>query len=146
MKLLKTTSFLLFFVICVQIKAQTAVKSFRIGQDYQGGVIAYINSDGKSGIIIQKANMPKLYNWIEAKSVCNNLVEQGYDDWYLPSIDELALMKENKRVLNISGYTFWSSTENKSNSNLANSYNFSYGPNFSADINSMVHVRAIRKF
>lgn len=48
-----------------------------------------------------------------AKS-CNELVLNGFDDWYLPSKDELLLMRQNLYLNNIGNIipaTYWSSTE-----------------------------------
>ncbi|SDD23691.1 Lcl domain-containing protein [Williamwhitmania taraxaci] len=49
-----------------------------------------------------------------AADICANLVEATYDDWFLPSIDELQLMYTNLRAQNIGGFglvNYWSSTE-----------------------------------
>ncbi len=47
-----------------------------------------------------------------AAQICNDLVLSGYDDWYLPSLDELNKLYENKDL--IGGFAndyYWSSTE-----------------------------------
>ncbi len=49
----------------------------------------------------------------EAAQVCTKLNEYGYNDWYLPSIDELrAIYKNRTKITDIvgDGY-YWSSTE-----------------------------------
>jgi len=51
-----------------------------------------------------------------AAFVCDNLVEGGYDDWYLPSKDELNKLYLNQEAIggfNPSGYyqSYWSSSE-----------------------------------
>lgn len=51
--------------------------------------------------------------WDNAVRLCDNLVAFGYDDWYLPNIDELKTMYlKNDSVGGISNMkAFWSSTE-----------------------------------
>jgi hypothetical protein len=49
-----------------------------------------------------------------AASVCNDLVLNGYDDWYLPSRDELGLMYQNLKTQNLGNFSntwYWSSSQ-----------------------------------
>ncbi|MCX7026723.1 MAG: DUF1566 domain-containing protein [Spirochaetes bacterium] len=49
-----------------------------------------------------------------AAQYCADLVYGGFDDWFLPSIDELALIYHNLKLNykgNYSNYYYWSSTE-----------------------------------
>ncbi|ARV06577.1 hypothetical protein BTO04_07625 [Polaribacter sp. SA4-10] len=47
-----------------------------------------------------------------AAYLCYNLTSDGYDDWYLPSKDELTKLYENKAVIDgMSGSVYWSSSE-----------------------------------
>ncbi|MFP4471446.1 MAG: DUF1566 domain-containing protein [Bacteroidales bacterium] len=49
-----------------------------------------------------------------AARVCNNLVLNGYNDWFLPSIDELSLMYQNLKLNGVGdflGYYYLSSSE-----------------------------------
>lgn len=52
-----------------------------------------------------------------AVSYCYNLVENGYSDWYLPSIQELKVMDTNSTAIayfsTVSGSHYWSSNENE---------------------------------
>lgn len=49
---------------------------------------------------------------VNAQSYCYNLVESGYDDWFLPSVGELKKVQQNISTLGVSYRTsFWSSTE-----------------------------------
>ncbi len=49
-----------------------------------------------------------------AASICDQLVHNGYDDWFLPSKDELHFLfvqKESGRIFNFLAKEYWSSTE-----------------------------------
>ena len=119
-----------------------------IGENYQGGVIAYIDNTGEHGLIAAKQDQNDCLGWcygntvvtgatetaygtgknnttkiVQAQGIgvsmyaarlCNDLVLNGYSDWFLPSKDELNLLYENRDA--IGGFTsfnkmYWSSTE-----------------------------------
>ena len=80
-----------------------------------------------------------------AAKLCYDLVLNGYNDWYLPSKDEL-----NKLYLNriaVGGFTnnfYWSSSENDVSS--AWFQDFTNGSQFTFNKNGTYYVRAIRAF
>lgn len=82
--------------------------------------------------------------------VCKNLNIKGYDDWFLPSKEELHLLYNQKisgKLNNLNGLSnnfYWSSTETSENG--AWSQSFSNGANSSADKQGTYAVRAIRAF
>ena len=91
-----------------------------------------------------------------AAQLCLNLVSGNQNDWYLPSIDELSLLWQNRFNVNkslstIAGatiienlYFFWSSTEG--DGNLAWNFSFYSGTaNYNNKFNTYF-VRAIRAF
>ncbi|MFY9309338.1 MAG: DUF1566 domain-containing protein [Bacteroidia bacterium] len=82
-----------------------------------------------------------------AASICDRLVVDGYDDWYLPSKDELQLMYQQKadgKLKGITGDFYWSSTE--VSENAAVSLSFSTGANGSTSKQGNYNVCAVRAF
>jgi len=82
-----------------------------------------------------------------AADVCANLSLGGYDDWFLPSKDELNLMYTNLKVFGVGGFTFyyWSSSEN--DANLACVQDFDNGDQYYNDYKlNPERVRAVRAF
>ncbi len=51
-----------------------------------GGYVVY--EENGHGLVVSTKEIGNL-PWEEAKKTCNNLVLNGYDDWYLPTIEEL---------------------------------------------------------
>jgi hypothetical protein len=75
----------------------------------------------------------------------------GYDDWYLPSKDELALLYNQKAVVGgFANYNYWSSTERGSppdgDSYGAWNHAFYSGDQYGVLKSSPLSVRAIRSF
>ncbi len=156
-----------------------------IGDDYQGGKIAYILqlgdpgyvADETHGIIAAPSDQSTDIQWYNgsfttteatgtalgtgqanttaivtsqgvgnyAAQVCNDLVLGGYDDWYLPSKDEL-----NKLYLNrvaVGGFVnafYWSSSE--INVTTAWLQTFNNGNQYDATKLNDAYVRAVRVF
>jgi len=60
-----------------------------------------------------KKELKEVYYPIDtAAKICKNLNLNGYADWYLPTHEELKLIHSHRYVLKISGFSYWSSTEN----------------------------------
>jgi hypothetical protein len=84
---------------------------------------------------------------VYAASICDKLELNGYNDWFLPSKDELNLLYMQKAAGVIGDFEndfYWSSTENSYNG--AWSQSFSNGSNSSANKDGAYDVRAIRAF
>jgi len=158
---------------------KTFTTSFAIGENYQGGRIAYIDNTGEHGFIAALSNQSSGIQWFNgnyietgalnyeigkgksntekivqaqgdgeyAAKLCYDLVRSGYDDWYLPSRDELKELYERK--YSIGGFQtdidYWSSTE-YTYYKLAWSLRFSYGGEGEMDKDWPFRVRCIRYF
>lgn len=126
----------------------------RLGDEFEGGKIFYLNSPGDHGLISSKTDLTysgefgdeTLFSWgaesllgTENSNGKNNtklmsesapssgyagflfknggFSQNGFSDWYIPSIEELELLKENKKY--VGGFSnntdweamYWSSSE-----------------------------------
>jgi len=54
------------------------------------------------------------YTWYEAITICEELVLNGYDDWYLPNREELATLFQYRNLIGgfSENYSYWSSSKN----------------------------------
>ncbi len=80
-----------------------------------------------------------------AASICDELVHDGYDDWYLPSKEELNILFLNKDI--IGGFSkdgYWSSTED--DENTAWSQLFKDGKQLLLPKKQTPRVRCVRSF
>ncbi len=92
-----------------------------------------------------------------AALLCSNYLTGTYDDWYLPSIQEIVQMNENLNTLNtglsnnggtaIASDTYWTSTELELGTvSSATTYNFESGIQGFLTKFGTARVRAIRSF
>lgn len=166
--------------------AESSATAHSIGENYGGGIVFYVDSNGQHGLIAAKTDQGTGTAWYGgrytttsaratevgtgsknttmiissqgpakstpyAASVCDNysVTVDGitYDDWYLPSKEELNLLYAQRTV--VGGFTknfYWSSTE--TNSKYALGLYFLNGDQFPHDKSgsNYSHVRAIRSF
>lgn len=157
--------------------------SLVIGSNYAGGIVFYIDSTGQHGLVCAPSDQGFYQWGCEgtnivgtssgigtgqlntnlilsgcstrpiAASVCDNLVLNGYSDWYLPSTSELNLMYTNLRLNNLGNFQslngtvpgYWSSTQTSANG--AFSQLFWNGAGSCCDGKSNpLYVRAVRSF
>lgn len=120
----------------------------KVGDSHAGGIVIYVDGSDQHGIVITsqdlgeyvwsptatdigtteyvvgtgKANTDEIVAAVGegtyAAKVCQDLVLNGYDDWYLPSAGEL---KEAKSIVAIVGFDgrYWSSYEDGMDSEMA---------------------------
>ncbi|MCX6246457.1 MAG: hypothetical protein NTW10_01880 [Bacteroidetes bacterium] len=148
---------------------------FYIGQSYGGGIVFYLDGSGQHGLISStidqspapwgcygtsiagtsfvlgsgQTNTTLIINGCPtpgiAARVCDDLVLNGYSDWFLPSKDELTQMYLQKTV--IGGFAndyYWTSSQ--STSNWAILQYFGDGTRYFGVKSTPRVVRAIRAF
>jgi hypothetical protein len=120
--------------------------------NYNIGVSAQSSWNGMSNSITIVSQNPSFNS---ASKLCLDYTNNGFDDWYLPSIDELSLLWQNKFNVNRSlsvlssansigqGY-YWSSTEYSSSS--AWLFYFNLGSANFSNKSGLYSTRAIRSF
>lgn len=82
-----------------------------------------------------------------AAKLCDDLVLNGYDDWFLPSIEELHLMYLNLKLSaigNFADWWYWSSTEDNINNALDHAFHHD-SQSFAVKYDTLP-VRAVRAF
>ena len=85
------------------------------------------------------------FSWESALEICTNSKINGFNDWSLPSMEELRMIYKNRNEIGgFNNYWYWSKTENDSKN--------SFGINFRslneefADKRLEFYVRPIRLF
>ena len=89
-----------------------------------------------------------------AAKICDDLVLEGYNDWFLPSKDELELVYQSRELIGgFSQTTYWSSSADAYNSGgyypefkYAWNQNFISGSQSTSGKDNIYRVRAIREF
>ena len=118
-----------------------------IGDVFEGGYIFQINLDG-TGLVADLEDLG-IINWSQAIDSAEAVISQGYNDWYLPNIEELELMYNTigqgaDNLGNFKNVFYWSSTEYEFQNNYALGLSFNIGPTGPADMNFAQSVRVIR--
>lgn len=134
-----------------------------IGDNFQGGLIAYFLTPGDNGydpnvphgFIVAAQDQSASSNWSNAKTICDDLVLNGYSDWYLPGRGEFQAILYNlylTGLINISSNIYWTSNEYwtsiSQSTPFAEYFNF-YGNGGSWSYERKTnnyHVRAVRNF
>jgi hypothetical protein len=126
---------------------QVSVKHY-LGEHFGGGIIFYLNSSGKHGLIAAPGDLDEPSSWSRKDTLnnakntalgagagnsyrivktqgfpeyeedtyaaleCMEFMLNGYQDWYLPSKDELNELYQQKDIIGgFRPYSYWSSSE-----------------------------------
>lgn len=162
-----------------QVSFITTADTFAIGQNYGGGFIFYLDSTRHHGLIAAPYDVAKVTwgdpaietgatatkvgsgyaNTIKivsklgqgnyAAKLCDDLEYQGFTDWFLPSRDELELMRTNLYLADHGNFLgsnrYWSSTE----SSITNAWLIQFWQNDKLNwnkSNNTYYVRSARAF
>lgn len=146
-----------------------------IGERFGGGIIFYLDGTGQHGLIVTDIDQPMgefgCYGFYiggtgteigtgqantailvsscpmpgTAARICDDLVHNGYSDWYLPSRDEVVEIYNQREVIGPFAEDFyWSSSECTAGDALSHSFVYNY--NYCRGKYDYSHVRAIRSF
>lgn len=147
------------------------------GEYLHGGFIFYIDESGEHGLVCAPSDLQQTSVWgncspsgaagklpgtgksntediikgcketSTAAKLCNDLVLNGYDDWFLPSVNELQLIYRNIHEKGLGGFKetyYWSSTQDKFGAWVVNFY---YGNKSNQDrARQGVLIRPVRAF
>lgn len=127
--------------------------SARCIKDSSGsGSITY---KGASNVDNGKTNIttlvPQTNTYLEAAKYCDDLVANGYSDWYLPATNELAALRSNSafsyfNLQSVSGDDYWVSTEQGSTTpTMAGYIKMSTGASSYTDKASEFKLRCVRR-
>ena len=164
--------------------ALSATEKYHIGDFLEGGIVFYVEPDGNHGLIASLSDIAETTNWgvdglltgagsyydglgntgkivsetgagAYAAYQCDTLSMEGYDDWYLPSADEMYLLFRSRYLVNktleddgndltsgLKAEAYWTSTERES----SQAYIFLNGNLDYAIKEQASSVRAIRAF
>jgi hypothetical protein len=109
--------------------------------DSIGGTKTGMGTGSANTIIIVSHKKDTGYN---AADICNNFESNGYNDWYLPSRDELRQVYIHRSQLGSLGGEYWSSTEK--GKYLADYIDFSNGTTYTFDKDHKCSVLPVRSF
>ena len=119
-----------------------------IGHYYQGGIIFQLDKNAEHGLIAAEKDLGK-YEWGTAKEKCETLDLKGYNDWHLPSKDDLSQLYQQRGIIGrfVDDYAtnyYWSNLE--SDASTAWYCYFGSGVISTDNKNFNGYVRAIRAF
>lgn len=104
-----------------------------------------IGSGNQNTINIDAKTKHSCIDTTYAANLCLNLTLNGYTDWYLPSLDELKKLYQNKNTIGgFTVYEYWSSSIPYSGTGYA--VYFGDGSTYAASFYASIYVRAIRSF
>ena len=139
------TLFKVFFIIFI---ANTDAQNYKYksGQKAEGGIV--IIASKKSGVVVAEKVLGMM-TWEDGKKACEDLVLNGYDNWRLPTMNELYIFYYEFYLKGVGDFptgNYWSKKENTGIRELGWSFNFKDGSernsNSKANTNYILPVRS----
>lgn len=157
-------------------EASFNINPITVGEIYQGGTIVYIDASGKHGLIVARSTTSGSNVWGctgtnvatstdlgtgqantnailaacndagSAAKYCNDIVIDGYSDWFMPSRDELKLAYTMRETMQLSPATRLTSSQIDASSSWAVSISPVEGGQIAKLKTDTVLVRAFRDF
>jgi TolB-like protein len=140
------------FLVTGQRSAQTVEtpsnsgNTYKIGDKGPGGGTIFFVRDGK---YMECSGELGKHNWNTAVTLAQNYDGGGFQDWRLPTKEELNFMYANLKTRGLGGFTnewYWSSSQGEGITYFAWYHNFSDGGQGSHLKTSNFLVRAVRAF
>ncbi len=152
------------------------VDPVKIGDLFGGGIVFYLDATGQHGLISALPGNNFAGGWgctgvsvagtkteigtgqantkliiaacsgDNAAKWCDDLVDNGYKDWFLPSKDELAEMYKYRVLIGFNDAARWSSSEADGNTAWAQGFGPASGGSAIYNKNTVNGIRAIRAF
>jgi hypothetical protein len=110
----------------IRVSSQVLLRREPIFNIISGGTLATQGTGAQNTAKIV-AGCNEATNLVAAK-IADAYSLYGFDDWYLPSIDELSLLYDQRVAVGNFNGDYWSSTEDLSDSALAMSLDFGNDP------------------
>ncbi len=124
---------------------QIHMNKYKIGDKLNEGIVFFIDASNEHGMIVSPQDLTGTADWDEAVQICIDYRAGGFDDWRLPTIEELNMVFENKNQIgNFTSFSYWSSTQYAEH--FAWFKNFVNGLQDNDFKDNTCYVRAIRSF
>jgi hypothetical protein len=116
-----------------------------IGDEDENGIVFWVDENGEHGLIAAKKDISGEADWNEAMEFCNEYKIGGYDNWRLPTDEELNLLFLQKDLVGgFVRFSYWSATEYAAH--FAFFQHFLSGERDNDFKDNTCYVRAIRSF
>jgi hypothetical protein len=148
--------YILFLMTTMGLVSFSAISTaVTLGEECGGGVVVYIDASRKHGLIAARSDMKGhssgchegFFTWNDAQTACRNYISCDFNDWVLPSREQLNLLYLNKSVLDRFPFSYnfyWSSTEDNTGHVWVQGFGAGFQVrNFKTNSN---RVRAVRVF
>ena len=75
-------------------------EAHHVGELYGGGVVFYTWANGMHGLIASLSTLSASSTWDAALTACDAFGDGGFDDWYLPGVEESKILFNSSFIIN----------------------------------------------